>query len=229
MIQSNRSYSCLHAKGRRCFRILGITIVVLALCGLAIVTLCYRSVSRHAEERLYERVEDVPVRCVAVVFGTSPKAASGRDNVYFKYRIQAADELYHAGKAKLFVVSGDNGRKDYDEPGAMRDSLVRHGIPREAIYCDYAGFNTLSTVIRASKVFGLDSVIFVSQQFHNERALFLAEKNGLDAIGYNARDVKSRFFRTKRFIREHLARVKMYLDIWLGRQPKYLGEPISVG
>lgn len=83
--------------------------------------------------------------------------------------------------------------------------------------------------IRASKVFGLDSVIFVSQQFHNERALFLAEKNGLDAIGYNARDVKSRFFRTKRFIREHLARVKMYLDIWLGRQPKYLGEPISVG
>lgn len=152
MIQSNRSYSCLHAKGRRCFRILGITIVVLALCGLAIVTLCYRSVSRHAEERLYERVEDVPVRCVAVVFGTSPKAASG-----------------------------------------------------------------------------LDSVIFVSQQFHNERALFLAEKNGLDAIGYNARDVKSCFFRTKRFIREHLARVKMYLDIWLGRQPKYLGEPISVG
>ena len=205
-----------------------LALVALALCGLALLSLCYRSVSRQAEGRMSDRVEDVPSRRVAVVFGTNPKAADGRDNVYFKYRIQAAADLYHTGKAALFLVSGDNGRKTYDEPGAMRDSLSAHGVPREAIFCDYAGFNTLSTVIRAQKVFGLDSVIFVSQEFHNERALFLAGRNGLDAVAYNAQDVPSRYFRIKSFLREHLARVKMYLDIWLKRQPRYLGEPIDM-
>ena len=212
----------------RGWRFFWIVLGVLVLVGFTVVTLCYHNVSRKTAERLFEQVESLPARRVAVVFGTNPKAANGRDNVYFRNRIQAANELYRAGKATFFLVSGDNGRRTYDEPGAMRDSLVAHGVPKEVIYCDYAGFNTLSTVIRAKQVFGLDSVIFVSQRFHNERALFLAEQNGLDAVAYNARDVQSRFFRIKRFCREHLARVKMYLDIWFKRQPKYMGDPIEI-
>ena len=212
-------------KGWKAF---GITLGVLALLTLAFVTVCYRSVGRKAEDRIFEQVESLPARRVAIVFGTSPLASNGRPNAYFTNRIRAAVELYQAGKADYILVSGDNGRKTYDEPSAMRESLVSHGIPKDAIFCDYAGFNTLSTVIRARKVFGLDSVIFVSQKFHNERALFLAEKNGLDAVAYNAADIQSRVFRIKSFIREHLARVKMYLDIWCNRQPKYLGDPIEI-
>ena len=208
-----------------------LVIALMAAAGLFLLFMagCYIAVSLTARGRCYDKVEMMPERNVAVVFGTSPLTVRRRENLYFKYRIQAAAELYREGKVHYFIVSGDNSTMQYNEPRAMKDSLSAHGVPYDSIYCDYAGFNTLSSVIRANKVFQQDSLIFVSQKWHNQRAVTLARANDIDALAYNARDVAFRWVSIKNLTRENFARVKMYLDIFSGRGPKFLGEPIEIG
>lgn len=157
---------------------------------------------------------------VGVVLGTSKWVRTGKKNLYFTYRIRAAVELYKAGKIKKILVSGDNGTKYYNEPKDMRDALVAEGIPVDDIILDYAGFRTLDSVLRAHKVFGHNRFLIISQQFHNERAIFLARKNNIEAFGFNAKDVDTfRGIKTK--VREYLARVKVFYDLWFGVKPKY--------
>lgn len=98
--------------------------------------------------------------------------------------------LYEKGKIQKIIVSGDNSNASYNEPEYMRNSLVKAGIPESAITLDYAGFRTLDSVVRAKEVFSqTGGFIIISQPFHVERALFLAEKNNIDAIGYGAANV----------------------------------------
>ncbi|WP_313608081.1 ElyC/SanA/YdcF family protein, partial [Dysgonomonas sp.] len=124
--------------------------------------------------------------------------------------------------------SGDNSRKDYNEADDMRAALVEAGVPDSIIHCDYAGLRTLDSVVRMNEIFGQDSFIVVSQEFHNERAVFLAQNYGLTAYGYNAKDLSLNrsSYRTK--IRELFARVKVFVDIATGKEPKYLGEKIKI-
>lgn len=216
-------------KKRSLFRRLFIALFAAsALCVLLLVG-CYAAVSLTARKCSYDDPALIPERKVALVFGTSPLTSRRRENLYFKYRIEAAAELYRLGKAKYFIVSGDNATMQYNEPKAMKDSLSAHGVPYDSIYCDYAGFNTLSSVIRANKVFEQDSMIFVSQKWHNERAVALARANGINALAYNAKDVAFHWISMRNVVREHFARVKMYLDILTGKGPKFLGEPVIIG
>ena len=220
------------AKGKRHISPLGKIVIALVTCGALFVLFvagCYMAVSLSTRNRVFDDPALVPNRKVAVVFGTSPLTAKHRENIYFKYRIEAAAELYRKGKVKYFIVSCDNSTMQYNEPRAMKDSLSSHGVPYDSIYCDYAGFNTLSSVIRAKKVFQQDSLIFVSQKWHNQRAVALADANGINAVGYNARDAVFRWISIRNFVRESFARVKMYLDIFSGKGPKFLGEPIKIG
>ncbi|MBK1830321.1 YdcF family protein [Verrucomicrobiaceae bacterium R5-34] len=188
--------------------------------------------ANHAATRagkgiLYDDVADVPHRQAGLVFGCSEKLGS-RDNLYFKYRIEAAAELWHAGKVDFLIVSGDNREKYYNEPVAMRKALVEAGVPFKKIVCDYAGLRTLDSVVRAKKVFGLNEVIFVSQKFQNERAAYIAKANGMDVLGYNAQDVEG-YAARKTEDREVLARVKMWLDVNItDEQPRHLGDPEPV-
>jgi len=177
---------------------------------------------------LYDEVEEVPERKVCMVLGTSKYLRDGRKNLFFEYRIKAAVDLYRAGKIKQILVSGDNSTKQYDEPAMMKAALVKQGIPACCITCDYAGFRTFDSVIRMWKVFGQKSFMVVSQKFHNQRAVFLARKNGLDVIGYNAKDVTGTNG-IKTHVREYFARFKAVIDlyVWPAR-PKFLGEPVSL-
>ncbi len=191
---------------------------------LCLLTAAYWGISANADSRVFERIEDVPQHSVALVLGTSPSLKNGRMNYYFKYRIDAAAALYHAGKVKHFLVSGDNHDRRYNEPAYMRAALIRKGIPTSAITLDFAGFRTLDSVVRCKEIFGQSEVIVVSQQFHNERAIFLADAFGLSAIGFNARDV-SLGYDSKTKLREVLARLKAVLDVTiLQTQPKFLGK-----
>src|SRR5262249_49696316 len=113
----------------------------------------------------------------------------GRPNRFFEARIRAAAELYRSGKVARLIVSGDNGRIGYDEPSAMRQALVREGVPASNVSRDFAGFRTLDSVLRARDVFGLRRLTFVSQRFHVERAVYLARENGMDAYALAAADV----------------------------------------
>ncbi|SUH34826.1 SanA protein [Salmonella enterica subsp. enterica] len=112
---------------------------------------------------------------------------------------------------KWLLVSGDNGKKEYDEPSAMQQALIAKGVPEAAIFCDYAGFSTLDSVVRARKVFGENRITIISQAFHNQRAIWLAQQYGIDAIGVNAPDLNKRHGTYTR-LREKLARVSAVLD-----------------
>lgn len=199
-------------------------VMVLVLSALFFANL---KISHATKGLVYETVDSIPAQKAALVLGAA-KNMGNLPNLYFTYRIQAAKELYDAGKVKVFVVSGDNSRKDYNEADDMRSALIDAGVPGNIIYCDYAGLRTLDSVVRMNEIFGQDSFIVVSQKFHNERAVFLARHYGLTAYGYNAKDLplNRSSYRTK--IREFFARVKVFIDIAMGKGPKYLGEKIEI-
>lgn len=176
---------------------------------------------------LYDDVEKVPAGRVGLVFGTDDKI-QGRENLYFRYRIDAAEALWKAGKVRCLIVSGSNEERHYNEPVKMRKALIARGVPADRIVYDFAGLRTLDSVVRAKKIFGAEKITFVSQKFHNERAVYLAKANGMDVCGFNARDVAGQGgLKTK--LREVGARVKMWLDIHvLDTQPRHLGDRIEL-
>lgn len=188
---------------------------------------CNWWVQKSASAGCYDDAQKIPAAHTALVLGCTPKIGH-RDNLFYLYRIQAAVALYKAGKVKAFIVSGDNGNHGYDEPTAMKESLIALGVPAQIIHCDFAGFRTLDSIVRAEAIFDQKEFIVVSQRFHNERALFLAKQHGLKATALNARDV-SRAFAPKTYLREYIARVKAVLDVTLLQtEPKFYGPKISI-
>ncbi len=178
--------------------------------------------------RLFADVVDLPPTEVGLVFGTTDRV-SGRENLYFRYRIDAAVRVWKSGKIKTLIVSGDNRSQYYNEPEKMRQALVERGIPSKRIVCDYAGLRTLDSVVRAKEIFGANSILFISQRFQNERAIYLAQANGIDAYGFDAQDVDTQAGGLKTKIREVGARVKMWLDVnFLNTRPIHLGEKIEL-
>ena len=207
--------------------------VVLSLCALLILTVAFTiyaniKVEKASASRIYSSVDSVPYHKVGLLLGTNPLNKWGRPNSYFTNRIKTASELHHAGKVDYIIASGDNHIKEYDEPTVMRDSLMAHGVPEDRIILDYAGFRTLDSVVRAKEVFGCDSLTIISQADHNARALYLAEAKGIEAVAVSAPLRAGRWVRTRLAVRELLARDKMMLDIWFGKQPHFLGEKILI-
>ena len=159
-----------------------------------------------------------------MLLGTSRYRAGGTTNLYFQYRINAAVELYRIGKIKHIIVSGDNRVENYNEPKQMQIVLMSRGIPESAITLDYAGFRTLDSVVRCKKVFGQTKFIIISQKFHVERALFIAHKYDIDAIGFAAKDPPQKYS-TRTKIREIFAKTKAVIDLYLiNKKPKFLGK-----
>jgi SanA protein len=186
-------------------------------------------VVKSTNARIFENLNEVPSAKVALLLGTSRNTATG-PNIFFMYRIKAAADLYKAGKVQKIIVSGDNSTDNYNETEAMRRELVKLGVPDTAIVNDHAGFRTLDSVVRAKSVFDQDEVIVVSQRFHIQRALFIADAKGIKATGYVAKDPLHGFPYYKVMFREYFARVKAVLDCYLlGTQPKFPGpkEPIQ--
>jgi SanA protein len=201
--------------------------LVLIAVGLSLTFICNRIVANSAKDQLYTSVSQIPYSKVGLLLGTSRDGRNGHHNPYYDRRITAALELLRAGKIKYILISGDNSRKTYSEPEMMRADLIAAGIDSTRIYLDYAGFRTFDSVIRLKAIFGQDSVTIISQKFHNERAVYIAKKEGIYAIGYNAKDVGARQG-LKTQMREKLARVKVFVDALFGAKPKFLGEPVLI-
>ena len=201
---------------------------LVAICLLIIVTIfCNWTIVNASKNFIYSEVNKIPKKRVGVLLGTSKLLKSGNPNLYFSYRIDAAVELFQSGKIDYIIVSGDNSNEFYNEPLDMKNALVEKGIPEDKIILDYAGFRTLDSIIRAKEVFGQTTFTIISQKFHNERAIYLARRNGIDAIGYNAKDVvQYGGFLTK--VRETFARNKVFIDLLFNKAPKYLGEKIVI-
>ena len=202
--------------------------LICALAVLVMVGLCNAIVIISSKGRTYNDVEKIPYHKVGLVLGTTPKLSNGNANYYYKCRMQATADLYFAGKISYIIASGDNHIKEYNEPECMLNSLVALGVPDSVIFLDYAGFRTFDSMVRAKKVFRQDSITVISQHWHNQRAIYVARKQGLDIVGFDAQDAIVRKAYIKNHAREILAKVKAVVDVLLGKQPHFLGEPVII-
>ena len=206
-------------------------ILLLCLLGVALISISIAItediIKKTTYEKTYNSVEHIPHNNVGLLLGTSKYLKDGRINAYYAYRITAATELFQAKKIDVILVSGDNGTVHYDEPTSIKNDLIENGIPASSIFLDYAGFRTLDSVIRSKEIFGQERITVISQKFHNERAIYIANKKGIDAIGYNAKDV-SAYSSLAVQAREKFARIKMMIDLVFHKQPKFLGERIEI-
>ena len=201
--------------------------MLLALLAAGVVTYANVTAIWASRGKLFTDVTALPNAEVGLVFGTTDRV-NGRENLYFRYRIDAAEKVWNAGKVETLIVSGDNRSKFYNEPEKMKAALMARGVPADRIVCDYAGLRTFDSVVRAKEIFGADPVMFISQRFQNERAIYIAEAPGIGAYGFDAEDLHTRgSIKTK--VREIGARVQMWLDVhFLNTRPRHLGEKIEL-
>ncbi|NDV64803.1 vancomycin high temperature exclusion protein [Bacteroides sp. 224] len=202
-------------------------IIIAVPCLLALIVGCNLIIALSTSGKCYDNTSDIPFNNVGLLLGTSPVLSNGNTNLYFKYRIEAAAALYKAGKVKYFLVSGDNRKKDYNEPLEMKNALIERGVPEEVIYLDYAGFRTLDSMVRAKQVFGQTKFTIISQRFHNERAIYIAGRHDIETIGFDAKDVRVKTG-IKTRIREWFARVKVFVDLVINKKPRFLGEEVHI-
>lgn len=194
-------------------QILYFSIAILVILAI-IVALCNISVDRNAEGRTFSNINDVPTMQTALLLGTNPKTRDGkRPSSFYLARINATAELYKHGKFRQLIISGDK-REGYDEPQTMRHDLIERGVPDSIIMMDGQGYRTLLSLRNSKQYFGVHDMIIISQKWHNERSIFLADKMNIKAVGYNADDVHHpRAIWTH--IRELLARVKLFIDLYV--------------
>lgn len=177
---------------------------------------------------IHASTDEITPKNVALVLGTSKSQRNGDRNPFFYNRINAAFELYEAGKVKHFILSGDNREKYYNEPMDMKKALMELGVPDSLITLDYAGLSTLDSVVRAKLIFGQDNILVVTQKFHSYRTIFLCHAFDVNAEVYLAASIPVRHAKWVH-LREFFARPRAILDVYLiHRTPKHLGEKIDI-
>jgi SanA protein len=209
---------------KRVFKFLRLLLLALAALGLLAFFGPRLVTGFFSWSRVYS-VNSVPSTPVAVVFGAGLNR-DGEPTVILRDRVETAAQLYFAGKVQKLLMSGDNRTIYHNEPGAMRDYAMSLGVPSSAIVLDYAGRRTYDTCYRAKAIFGLDSVLLVTQGFHLPRALFLCKALGLKASGVEANN--HHYWPPLLLIwnvREQLATFGAFLDVYVSRPLPVLGNP----
>ncbi len=200
-------------------------IIAIMITIIIVIVGCYSIVWYNSINKTFDNIGDVPYNEVGILLGTSPRVANGDPNFYYINRITATADLYKAGKISRIIASGGDYSQrasgGYNELIAMRDSLVIRGVPDSVIILDYDGTRTLNSIVKAKEMYGIDRFTIISQEYHNERAIFLASLNGIDAVGYNAKPSHIKIKRIKNEGREFFARVKLFVDVILGKKPKF--------
>ena len=197
----------------------GWTTAIIAVLCIACLLICNHIVVKNAKGKVFSETDSITPTKWGLLLGTTPQTRIGnRQNLFYKNRIDAAVQLYKAGKIEKILVSGaEKSLEGVNEVVCMRDSLVARGVDAGAIVLDGKGNRTLESVVSAVNVYGIHRFIVISQRFHNERAIYQAEHLDLDVsgiTGFNADDVHTGTSFLI-YLREYLARVKMFLDLFL--------------
>ncbi|KFA59088.1 vancomycin high temperature exclusion protein [Gilliamella sp. Choc4-2] len=200
--------------------------VIFCLISIASIIGLDLWISYKTAPLIYHDENKLPYRAVGVVLGTSKYVRGGGINGFYRNRIDGAIDLYWQGKVDYLLLSGDNALLSYNEPITMQKDLIKAGIPREAIVLDYAGFRTFDSVVRANKVFDANDFTIITQEFHCERAIFIALAQNIQAQCFAVPAPRS--MKLVR-IREMFARVSAFIDLYiLNKKPKYLGPVIPI-
>lgn len=192
----------------------------------------YQYLAHSSAPLMFDKPADIPKARVGLVLGTSRyiNPRTKLQNLYFNYRMDAAAKLFHAKRVEVLLVSGNSYGPGQTEIEDMRAALQRRGVPAHRILEDPKGLRTLDSLLRCKRVLGERRFVVISQPFHNERAIFLSQHHGLDVVGFNAKPVRHRTLDVLREqIREHLARVKAMLDIFvLDTKARFPGKPRTI-
>ena len=215
-------------KKKKLLRSIIIILIAITILGAASVFIINNYVKSVAEKCILT-VDDAAklddVDCI-IVLGCQVKDDGSLSHM-LRDRLIRAIEVYNSGAADKILMSGDHGQKNYNEVGAMKQYAIENGVPSENIFMDHAGFSTYETVYRAKEVFGTKKVIIVTQEYHLYRALYIADKLGVDAYGVSS-DLNIYGGQSQRDIREILARCKDFAMCIFKPEPTYLGEMIPV-
>ena len=207
-----------------------IFMLLLCLALVGVIALC--SINGYVKSVAKERIVTVEetatledVDCI-IVLGCQVRD-DGTLSHMLRDRLMRGLEVYHAGATPKLLMSGDHGRKEYDEVNAMKQYAIENGVPSEHVFMDHAGFSTYETVYRAKEIFEADKVIIITQEYHLYRALYIADKLGLEAYGVSA-DLNKYAVQSMRDFREVLARCKDWAMCIFKPEPTYLGDSIPV-
>lgn len=198
----------------------------LFLLFLAIYILCNAIVYLSSRKYLSRDMDKIPACYTALVLGASVYA-SGEPSQILADRLEKAYELYKNGRVKRFLLSGDHGTRAYNEVKGMKTYLNKKGVPDVVIFTDHAGFDTYNTMVRAKKVFEVDSLIIVTQTFHLRRAIYIARSQGLTAYGCSS-DMHSYPSITYLQMRESLANIKAFFEVLFHVKPRFEGKKIPI-
>ena len=198
------------------------TIVLFTLL-LVIVFFNHYSIQKTSKNLIYSKIEDVPHRKTAVLLGMEKKFKNGKTNRFYINRIDAAVNLYKAKKIDVIIVSRNQGNV-VDE---VKKDLVKRGIPKGKIILDYAGLRTYDSMYRMFKVYGQRKFIVIAQLKQNERAIYIAKKNGLNAIAFNA-DEYSGYNPFRLNMIEKIERTRLFFEFLVKKKPKYSGEKVTI-
>jgi|WetSurMetagenome_2_1015567.scaffolds.fasta_scaffold05492_9 SanA protein len=195
-------------------KILPLFLIIMSI-GFSIVFLCDYWVTAQTQQRLYDSIDALPNKEIGLVLGTRKTLYAGQENIYFSARIEAAAKLIKYKKVKKLLLSGAREDDNYDELRDMSQDLLKLGVLPEQIMIDNEGFHTINSILRAKNIFKINDFIIVSQAFHNQRALYIADFYGLQAIGFNAFSPEWSLRRTKVLVREYISRVSLFVRLYL--------------
>lgn len=207
-------------------------IIIVLLCLIVVVVGALLGLNAHvkgvARDNIIspESVAELGDTDCIVVLGCQVKS-DGMPSDMLRDRLRRGVELYKNGIAPKIIMSGDHGQKEYDEVTTMKNWAIENGVPEEDIFMDHAGFSTYESVYRAKEIFGAKRVVIVTQEYHLYRALYIAEKLGLEGVGAAA-DYHIYAGQAYRDLREVAARCKDFFTTLFKVKPTYLGPAISL-
>ena len=200
-------------------------ILYLAVFGVIVILSVNYYVTSTTRKHIYNSIRRFPKNDVGIVFGAGING--DQPSKYLKDRLDAGILLWKAKRINKILLSGDNGRIEYDELTVMKNYCFRHGVDTAKIFIDYAGFDTYSTMYRAKHIFKIKRATLISQKYHLSRAIYIGQNIGIKSVGYSANkgDYKGYGYVT---FREYISVFKSFIDVLRNREPHFLGNPIDI-
>lgn len=200
-------------------------ILYLAVFGLITIVSVNYYVTSTTKKHIYNSIRRFPKNDVGIIFGAGIRG--DEPSKYLKDRLDAGILLYKSKRINKILLSGDNGREEYDELTVMKNYCFKHGVDTAKIFIDYAGFDTYSTMYRAKHIFKIKRATLISQKYHLNRAIYIGQKLGIKSVGYSANKGEYRGYKYVCF-REYGSVFKSFFDVLRNREPHFLGNPIDI-
>lgn len=199
--------------------------IYLSITGLISIIAVNWYVKSSTKKQIYYSIKRFPKNDVGIIFGAGING--DQPSKYLKDRLDAGILLYKAKRINKILLSGDNGRDEYDELTVMKNYCYKNGVDTTQIFIDYAGFDTYSTMYRAKHIFKIRKATLISQEYHLNRAIYIGKSLGIKSVGFSANKGEYSGYKYVTF-REYLSIYKSFFDVLRNREPHFLGHPINI-